>query len=107
MRDRTLVRGVVVTLTSFLLIVALLLAGLTALSSRNSTELSTSLKASVLHAMLTCYAVEGVYPSDATYLEDYYGLSYDHKSYSVFLDAFADNVLPGISILQIGEGSEK
>ena len=107
MRDRSLVRGAAITITSFLLVLILLLAGLTALGLRNKAELSSSLKASVLRAMLTCYAVEGRYPSDVAYLRDYYGLVYDHQSYIITLDSFADNVLPDISIVQVMEGSKR
>lgn len=103
MRDRSLVRGIAVTLMSFLLVLVLLLVGLTVLSSRSSAELSASLRTAVLRATLTCYAVEGRYPTDATYLEDHYGLTYDHNRYIVSLDAFADNILPDISVLRIGE----
>ena len=103
MGDHSLFRGIAITLTSFLLVLVLLLVGLTALSSRSAAELSASLKASVLRATLTCYAVEGRYPADAAYLEKYYGLTYDHNRYIVSINGFADNLLPDIAILRIGE----
>lgn len=107
MRDRSLVSGVAVTFISFLLVLVLLLVGLSVLRTRNTAELSASLKASVLRTLLTCYAVEGRYPSDVAYLEDNYGLAYDSKRFFVSLNAFADNILPDISVLQIREGSQK
>jgi hypothetical protein len=103
MKEHSLIRGVVITLVSFLLILFILLLGLTTLSSQSETKLSESLKASVLRSTLTCYAVEGRYPADAEYLETHYGLTYDHSQYIVSLDSFADNLLPDISVLRIGE----
>lgn len=103
MRDRLLVRGIAYTLASFLLVLVLLLVGLSVLSSRSAAELSASLKATVLRATLTCYAVEGRYPKNEAYLEDHYGLTYDHSRFIVSLDAFADNRLPDIFVLRIGE----
>ncbi len=103
MKERSLIRGVVITMVSFLLVLVLLMVGLTTLNSQNETKLSESLKESVMRATLTCYAVEGRYPNDAGYLEAHYGLTYDHSRYIVSLDAFADNLLPDISVLRIGE----
>lgn len=103
MMDRSLVRGIVITLISFLLVFALLLAGLTQVGTRSNVALTDSLKASVLRAAMTCYAVEGRYPADAGYLEAQYGLTYDHRRYIVSLDTFADNLLPDISVMSIGE----
>jgi len=54
-------------------------------------------------AALTCYAIEGRYPQTLSYLKENYGLTYDEESYVVVYDAFASNVMPGISVLTKGE----
>lgn len=103
MRDRTLIKGIVVTLVTFLVMLAVLYAGLTMVNTNSDAELISSLKQSVLRATLTCYAVEGRYPPDAEYLQTYYGLTYDHSRYIVSMQAFADNLLPAINVLKVGE----
>jgi len=103
MRDRTLLKGIVVTLATFLAMLIFLYVGLSAVGSRSDSELSASLKDSVLRALLTCYAVEGRYPSDVDYLRTHYGLTYDTERYIVSLQAFADNLLPAVAVLNVGE----
>lgn len=55
----------------------------------------------VHNAALTCYAVEGAYPSDLEYLRSHYGLAYDQSRYIVRYDAFASNLLPEIYVMEV------
>ncbi len=57
----------------------------------------------VRKAALTCYAVEGMYPEDLQYLRDNYSLSYNDQKYLVSYDAFASNLMPGISVKERGK----
>ena len=59
-------------------------------------------RTAVKNAALTCYAVEGAYPDDVSYLEEHYGLSYDEENYYVRYEAFAANQLPEIRVMQRG-----
>ena len=59
----------------------------------------------VHNAALTCYAVEGAYPSSLEYLKENYGLSYDQKRYMVSYSAFASNLFPEIFVVEIGAGA--
>ena len=56
----------------------------------------------IKNAALTCYAVEGAYPDDVSYLEEHYGLSYDEENYYVRYEAFAANQLPEIRVMERG-----
>ena len=103
MKDRSLLRGVLVSVAFFVAMVAVLVAGLTQVDQRNSAEQTAALKDSVLRATLVCYAVEGRYPADISYLEQHYGITYDHQQYIVRLDSFAQNLLPDIYVLVEGE----
>ena len=58
----------------------------------------------VRHAALTCFAVEGAYPSDLSYLREHYGLSYDESRYHVVYEAFASNQMPRIVVTVRGGG---
>lgn len=57
----------------------------------------------VLRSAVQCYSVEGVYPSDLDYLEKYYGLMIDHKTYIIGYDAFSSNLLPQVTVLVRGD----
>ena len=71
----------------------------------------------VKSAALTCYAVEGAYPVDASgdmwgepsgtalqYLRDNYHLAYDEDRYLVTYQAFASNMMPDIRVIERGTG---
>lgn len=64
-------------------------------SGRVQTEM---VRNAVRNAVLTCYAVEGVYPPDIGHLVENYGLAYDDDRYLITYDAFASNVLPEIRV---------
>ena len=56
----------------------------------------------VRDAALTCYAVEGAYPADLKYLRANYQLAYDENRYTVFYDAWGENVMPDIMVSETG-----
>ncbi|MBR6186829.1 MAG: hypothetical protein IKQ41_11280 [Clostridia bacterium] len=58
----------------------------------------------VKNAALTCYAVEGAYPSDVEYLREHYRLAYDEERYLVTYDCFASNMIPDIWVTEKGAG---
>ena len=55
----------------------------------------------VQNAALSCYAVEGAYPSGLDYLKENYGLAYDEERYKVTYSAFASNLFPEIFVVEI------
>lgn len=56
----------------------------------------------VRSAVLTCYAVEGAYPTSLDYLKEHYGLAYNEDAYLVIYDAFASNIMPTIRVIELG-----
>ena len=56
----------------------------------------------VQNAALTCYAVEGAYPTDLAYLRENYGLAYDTERYRVTYSTFASNLVPEIYVVEVG-----
>lgn len=55
----------------------------------------------VHNAALTCYAVEGAYPTSLEYLRAHYGLAYDQSRYLVRYDSFGSNLMPDISVTEV------
>lgn len=54
----------------------------------------------VLHrTAAACYASEGFYPPDVSYMQQHYGLRYDESRYLVRYDCFASNLMPDITVL--------
>lgn len=51
-----------------------------------------------------CYAQEGAYPEDLSYLEDNYGLIIDEDKYIYYYQIFASNIMPDIEVIAIRSG---
>lgn len=51
-------------------------------------------------AAIECYAIEGNYPPDVSYMEKNYGLTYDHTKYYIFYEVFASNIMPTIEVYE-------
>lgn len=83
--------------------VAVLLWFTTAVDSLNSgrsEEDLRQLEETLRRSCVACYAAEGVYPPDLDYLKDRYGLQIDEKRYTVRYTAFAENLMPDITVLE-------
>ena len=69
---------------------------------RTSGEAQTEFVTKAVHnAALTCYAVEGAYPTTLEYLRAHYGLAYDESRYAVQYSAFASNLVPEIYVVEV------
>lgn len=79
-----------------------LLTALSNLKSGSTDEGRRQLENTVRTAAATCYAVEGMYPPTLAYLEEHYGVQIDTKRYTVYYDAFAENLMPDITVLENG-----
>ena len=82
----------------------LLINGITA--KNNGRELQV-VRDAVKNAALTCYAVEGMYPDDLTYLREHYNLSYNEERYHVFYEPIASNLMPSIKVAERGGKMDK
>lgn len=58
-----------------------------------------AVREAVLKAAVYCYAVEGMYPRDISYLEDKYGLVVNRNKYKIDYDLFATNILPDVYVI--------
>ena len=51
-------------------------------------------------AVVSCYALEGVYPATWEELKERSGLALDEEKYVVFYDAFASNLRPSVTVME-------
>ena len=86
------------------LIVVLVLLGfstaLTSLDAGRNEEDKRQLERAIRRGCLACYAAEGIYPPNLDYLEEHYGVQVDETRYAVFYSAFAENLMPDITVLE-------
>ncbi len=85
------------------MIVAVLVFFSTALNSierGRGEENKRQLEQALRRGCVACYAAEGIYPPDIDYLKEHYGVQVDETQYVVFYTAFADNLMPDITVLE-------
>ena len=70
------------------------------LGSGETAENRRQLEQALRQGCLACYAAEGVYPTDLDYLKEHYGLQIDEEHYTVHYVAFAENLMPDITVLE-------
>ena len=77
------------------------LAALSNLTQGQGEEGRRQLEDSLRRAAVACYAAEGIYPPTLDYLEEHYGIQIDRDLYAVFYDIFAENLMPGITVVEL------
>ena len=70
------------------------------LKKGNREEEKKQLEEAIRRSVVTCYAIEGAYPPDFTYVKEKYGILVDETRYVVVYDAFAENLMPDITVLE-------
>ena len=91
--------GMVVPILIFLCLLLFLSIGIGNVSNASDKESMKILQDAILRATVQCYAIEGMYPPDVKYLEDNYGVTYDHSHFIVHYDVFASNIIPNIKVI--------
>lgn len=102
-RERSQVRGYLLSAAALLLLVAVFAVGALTFAGKAGKKGEESLRRAVTRASVQCYAIEGRYPPSVEYLEENYGVRIDRDRYNVFYNGFASNVMPEIVINPIEE----
>jgi hypothetical protein len=76
------------------------LSALFRLESGQDQQGRQQLEEAIRRAAVACYAAEGIYPPDLSYLEDRYGVQIDETRYTVSYEVFASNLMPDITVLE-------
>lgn len=76
-------------------------SSLSDLSKDKALEDKKQLEAALTRAAVACYACEGTYPPDISYLVEHYGIQIDESRFVVKYDIFASNLMPDITVLDI------
>ena len=71
-------------------------------SGKNTIEKQQeSLESALARDIVQCYAIEGMYPPNPSYLEDHYGLTYDKNTFFVDYQPIASNLYPDVTVIKI------
>jgi len=85
-------------------IVCLFMYAVSGASQKANSSSVMTLKNAIRRAAVQCYAVEGFYPPDVSYLADHYGVIIDKNKFVVSYTAFAANNMPDIQMKIAGSG---
>ena len=96
--------GIVISVVLFFCIVLYFFTALNNMSDGIDSQQKEALYKAIDSAVVSCYAVEGCYPDSIKYLEEHYGLIYDHEEYYVEYSSFGSNIRPAINIVVLEAG---
>lgn len=84
----------------FLAVIVLFVLGIGTIASNNEENGRQTLQSALDKDIVHCYAVEGYYPPSLAYIEEHYGLTYDHSKYIVDYESVGANIMPTVTILE-------
>lgn len=92
-------KALILTICLLGIVFVLLFQHTGALSKSLEIQSQQAAQTAISRALMTCYAVEGFYPSSTDYLEKNYSLYIDHKKYLVDYRMFSTNLMPEIHLI--------
>lgn len=97
------VRRLLWPLLLFALVIGLFLYGFGNVAHAAAEEEQRVLEDAIRRSLVNCYAIEGAYPADLSYLEDHYGLLIDREHYVVDYQPFGGNIWPSVQVVRRGD----
>lgn len=91
--------------TYFPVLILVVILGVFTLFTNSMTSTNTAREKEILHnaierSVTQCYALEGIYPSSLSYLEENYGLIYNKEQFFVDYQYIGGNLRPDITIIE-------
>ena len=91
---------ILAALTLIAVIAALALFAFSRVDQAKSHRDIQNLTESLRRGALACYAQEGFYPPDITFLLEYSGVRFDSDRYWIHYEIFASNLMPDITVIE-------
>ncbi|NLZ81553.1 MAG: hypothetical protein GX913_07130 [Clostridiales bacterium] len=99
-------KGILFSLLFFILVAVYFISAFSGVSKSVNKQEQEALEQAINRAIVSCYAIEGVYPVDLAYLEEHYGIAVNYDKYIIDYNAIGSNIKPSIQVLVIGGGEE-
>lgn len=102
-RKKTLAnKGTWFSFLFFIVVVVYFITAFSGVSKSVNKQEKEALEQAINRAIVSCYAIEGVYPKSIPYLEEHYGIVVNYDKYIVDYNAIGSNIKPSIQVLVIG-----
>lgn len=98
--DQTQKIGLLLFYLALTALIFFALLALMGLGAQGEERENAALVQAVQEGILQCYALEGAYPPDLAYLEDHYGLAFNHEHYYYHYEAYGANIFPIIKVIK-------
>ena len=89
------------SIIAFFFVLILFWSGLSSIAHITEKQELDGLQNTIYQSAVHCYALEGFYPDQLSYLEEHYGLQYDKHKYLVIYEVIGSNLMPHISVLPV------
>lgn len=84
------------------LVFAAILYALWSMEGYTADQQLDSTRQAIIRAAVSCYATEGFYPPQVSYLEEHYGVQIDHQTYVIHYTLMGENTLPYVEVVVRG-----
>ena len=85
----------------FIVIILLFIMGISLISGSSKKGQKDTLTEAINKDIVHCYAIEGYYPPNLSYIEDHYGLTYDRSKYLIDYKSIGNNIYPDVTVLEM------
>ncbi len=85
----------------FALVAFLLSTGIESADATSREEQLRLTEVAIRRSIVSCYAMEGIYPATLSELEERYGLRIDYEKFYVDYRIFASNIMPEFTVLEV------
>lgn len=92
--------SVSLTVVVFIFVIAVFFLGITFLSNSSARDDKGILEEAINRDIIHCYSVEGFYPPSIDYIEEHFGLTYDHDKYLIDYESIGNNIMPNVIIIE-------
>ena len=101
--SKTGVASIFVTVIIFVIVLSFFYSQIGKVSDEMEESDVKILEDALNNAIVTCYAIEGVYPESIEYIVDKYGVIYDDKKFFISYEKDLVNVKPKVTVIRIDE----
>lgn len=95
--------SVVISIVFFAVATVLFLEIVGMVNKESVDEQKKTLEAAIEKSIVQCYVTEGRYPESIDYLQNNYGITYDHELFRVDYSVFGTNIRPNVTVITLEE----
>ena len=95
----SIIKEICVPIAIFSIFIFIFLISLDKIRISTRNEQKINLENAIHKGIIQCYAVEGYYPPNLTYLKDHYGIKFNEDQFFVDYQISASNLIPEVTVL--------